>query len=269
MIRAALAIAVLFAAAAPARADGDDALYTCKKIGDKTEVSVSFMPSTKLADLATWYMGFTCSTVVFSDAVACRAPGATLLVPEKVTGREARALFFDALEVMGLKGKVKGKKVVITEAKGKANADQPQCTGASADPVARGPSTSAAATAPTADATLDLSAIRKIDDTHFELPAATRDAILADPMTAAKGARVVPAVKDGAPDGFKLYAIKDGSIYRRLGFQNADTVQEINGTPLTSADKALEVYTTLKDATTVYVGVSRRGKPVVIEITVK
>ena len=65
----------------------------------------------------------------------------------------------------------------------------------------------------------------------------------------AKGARVVPAVKNGKPDGFKLYAIRPSSVYAKLGLQNGDTLQSINGFELTSADKALEVYTKLREAT--------------------
>ncbi len=68
-------------------------------------------------------------------------------------------------------------------------------------------------------------------------------------MAVAKGARVVPAVKNGKPDGFKLYAIRPSSVYAKLGLQNGDTLQSINGFDLTSADKALEVYTKLREAT--------------------
>jgi general secretion pathway protein C len=48
-------------------------------------------------------------------------------------------------------------------------------------------------------------------------------------MAVAKGARVVPAVKNGKPDGFKLYAIRPSSVYSKLGLTNGDTIQSING----------------------------------------
>lgn len=102
--------------------------------------------------------------------------------------------------------------------------------------------------------------IKKIDDNHYEIDKSLVDKVLANPMGVAKGARVVPAVKDGKPDGFKLYAIRPSSVYSKLGLQNGDTLQSINGFDLTSADKALEVYTKLREATSLQVTITRRGK---------
>ena len=42
-------------------------------------------------------------------------------------------------------------------------------------------------------------------------------------------ARVVPAFREGRPVGFKLFAIRDGSLYSRLGLRNGDVLQRING----------------------------------------
>jgi S1-C subfamily serine protease len=87
--------------------------------------------------------------------------------------------------------------------------------------------------------------------------------ILDNPMRFARGARVVPSVKDGKPYGFKLYAVRPHSLFERLGFKNGDTVTHVGGHELTSMDKALEVYTQLRDATgKVEVKIVRRGKPV-------
>jgi general secretion pathway protein C len=111
--------------------------------------------------------------------------------------------------------------------------------------------------------------IKKIDDNHYEIDKALVDKVLANPMGAAKGARVVPAVKNGKPDGFKLYAIRPSSVYAKLGLSNGDTLQAINGFELTSADKALEVYTKLREATSLQVQVQRRGKDMTINYTIR
>ena len=103
--------------------------------------------------------------------------------------------------------------------------------------------------------------IKKIDDNNYEIDKSLVDKVLANPMAVAKGARVVPAVKNGKPDGFKLYAIRPSSVYAKLGLTNGDTLQSINGFELTSADKALEVYTKLREATSLEVEITRRGKP--------
>lgn len=122
-------------------------------------------------------------------------------------------------------------------------------------------------TTPDPDPLLDT--IEKIDDTHYKLPRKTVDAILANPMSVAKGARVVPAIRNGQPNGFKLYAIRPSSAYAKLGFMNGDTINAVNGLELASADDALDIYTKLRDATSLTFDITRRGRPVelLIEIT--
>jgi general secretion pathway protein C len=113
-----------------------------------------------------------------------------------------------------------------------------------------------------------LDTIEKIDDTHVKLPKATVDSLVANPMSYSKGARVVPAIKNGQPAGLKLYAIRPSSLYARLGLMNGDTISAINGEDITSPDKALEVYTKLKMATEWKLDIARRGHPVELTITI-
>ncbi len=113
------------------------------------------------------------------------------------------------------------------------------------------------------------SGIKKIDDNNYEIDKSLVEKVLLNPMAVAKGARVVPSMKNGKPDGFKLYAIRPSSAFAKLGLANGDTLQAINGFELTSADKALEVYTKLREATSLEVEVTRRGKPVTLKYSIK
>ncbi|HEX3759426.1 MAG TPA: type II secretion system protein GspC [Kofleriaceae bacterium] len=113
------------------------------------------------------------------------------------------------------------------------------------------------------------SGIKKLDDSNYEIDKSLVEKVLLNPMAVAKGARVVPSMKNGKPDGFKLYAIRPSSAFAKLGLANGDTLQSINGFELTSADKALEVYTKLREATSLEVEVTRRGKPVTLKYSIK
>jgi general secretion pathway protein C len=113
------------------------------------------------------------------------------------------------------------------------------------------------------------SGIKKIDESNYEIDKSLIEKVLLNPMAIAKGARVVPSMKNGKPDGFKLYAIRPSSAFAKLGLTNGDTLQSINGFELTSADKALEVYTKLREATSLEVDVTRRGKPVTLKYSIK
>jgi general secretion pathway protein C len=57
-------------------------------------------------------------------------------------------------------------------------------------------------------------------------------------------------------------------LFARIGFANGDTIQKVNGMTLESADKALDVYTKLRDATKLDIDVVRRGKPLTISLTI-
>ncbi|HEU0032080.1 MAG TPA: hypothetical protein VFQ53_15710 [Kofleriaceae bacterium] len=111
--------------------------------------------------------------------------------------------------------------------------------------------------------------IKKIDDFHFELPRASVDKIISDPMSFSKGARVVPAMQNGVPAGIKLYAIRPSSLFAALGFNNGDTIRAVNGFELDSIDKGLEVYTKVRDAHELAIDITRRGKYELITITIK
>ncbi len=111
--------------------------------------------------------------------------------------------------------------------------------------------------------------VHKIDDTHYDIDRALVDKILGDPSQIARSARIVPSIKDGKANGFKMYAIRPNSVYAKIGMQNGDTIHSINGFEITSPDKALEVYTKVKSANSLSVQVTRRGQPVGMEYTIK
>ncbi len=103
--------------------------------------------------------------------------------------------------------------------------------------------------------------ITKIDALHYEVPRSTTDRLLANPDAYALQARIVPSVRNGQPQGFKLYAITAGSLWAAIGLQNGDTLIAINGRELSTPDQALELYTKLKDAAQLQILVGRRGGP--------
>jgi general secretion pathway protein C len=111
--------------------------------------------------------------------------------------------------------------------------------------------------------------VKKVDDTTFEIDRSLVDKVLANPSAVARGARVVPSVKNGQPNGFKLYAIRPSSVYAKIGLMNGDTIHAVNGFELTSIDKGLEVYTKVKESTSLSVSVTRRGKPLNLSYSIK
>jgi general secretion pathway protein C len=255
-----LVVLLLVVGARPVLADDDEPLYTCKVATGK--LRAYFKPETELKDVVTWVMGFSCKTIVVGAGVDMSTK-VTILAPNAMTTKQAMKLFVDAVDAAGFVVQDKGDDLVIKLAPG---ATKP-CSGAPA--TMSGVPATAEAVAPETDIDAVLAGIKRLDDTHVEVSAKLIDAVRANPMGFAKGARVVPALKDGKAAGFKVYVIRPSSLYARIGLQNGDTLQTVNGLELTSADKALEAYATLRDAKTIALGIERRGKPLTIMITVK
>jgi len=110
--------------------------------------------------------------------------------------------------------------------------------------------------------------INKVDDTSYEIDRELVNKVIANP-TAMRGARIVPSIKNGKANGFKLYAIRPSSAFAKIGLQNGDTIHNINGFDLSTPDKALEVYTKVREANSISVSVTRRGKPVTLNYSIK
>lgn len=101
--------------------------------------------------------------------------------------------------------------------------------------------------------------IRALDENNYEVPKTEVDRALANLNDLAMQARIVPAFKDGQAEGFKLFSIRPDSLYSKIGIVNGDVIKRINGFEMNSPEKALEVYTKLKDANRIDIEVDRNG----------
>ena len=106
------------------------------------------------------------------------------------------------------------------------------------------------------------------DVIRIEVSSKLMDEFFAPSDRVTRGARIVPSIKAGRANGFKLYAIRPSSPWAELGLMNGDTIHAINGFFLHTPDEALEVYSKLKGDKRFEVDLTRRGKSVRIVIEV-
>ncbi len=111
--------------------------------------------------------------------------------------------------------------------------------------------------------------VKKLSETEYQVNRDLLDKVLGDTNLLARSARIVPNIVDGKPNGFKLYAIRPGSVYARIGLHNGDAIQAINGYDMSSPDKALEVYTKLRKANHLTVTVNRRGQTSTMDYSIR
>ncbi|MBJ6763171.1 general secretion pathway protein GspC [Myxococcaceae bacterium JPH2] len=123
------------------------------------------------------------------------------------------------------------------------------------------PTTAPANTAPPAGNGLG-NGIKALSENEYEVPKAEIDRTLGNLNDVAMQARIVPAFKDGQAVGFKLFSIRPDSIYSKIGVQNGDVIRRINGFDMNSPEKALEVYSKLKDSSRIEIEIERNGAPI-------
>ncbi|HEX2574013.1 MAG TPA: type II secretion system protein GspC [Polyangia bacterium] len=105
--------------------------------------------------------------------------------------------------------------------------------------------------------------------TPYEIERALIDRLLSDPTALATAARFVPWIGDGRPRGFRLYQIRPGSIFDRLGLRNGDRVETVNGMEMNTPDQALDVYTKVRSASHLTIVVERQGKTVTLDYAIR
>lgn len=104
--------------------------------------------------------------------------------------------------------------------------------------------------------------VKQISENDYEIPRDEITKTLSNLNDVAMQARIVPAFKDGVAQGFKLFSIRPDSIYTKIGIQNGDVIKRINGLDMNSPEKALEIYSKLKDSARIDIEVERNGAAV-------
>ncbi|MCY1081087.1 type II secretion system protein GspC [Archangium lansingense] len=118
-----------------------------------------------------------------------------------------------------------------------------------------------AATAPASTDPKSSIDVRQLGPQSYEVSRKDLDVVLANPSELLMQARVIPAMRNGEPQGFKLFSIRQGSLYSRIGLQNGDVLQRINGLSLASAERGLEAFQKLRESSHIELEVERNGQP--------
>lgn len=108
----------------------------------------------------------------------------------------------------------------------------------------------------------DTSGIRATGEHSYEIPSTELQGALARLDQLTTQARAMPAMENGQVVGFKLAAIRQGSLYTKIGLQNGDVLRRINGLTLDSPEKALEAFARLRESKHIQLDIDRGGAPV-------
>lgn len=74
-------------------------------------------------------------------------------------------------------------------------------------------------------------------------------------------ARLLPSVKEGKVEGFKVSEVKPQGVFAAVGLKNGDILVKINEFPIDSPEKAIQSFVTLKGQNRIKLDLIRDGAP--------
>ncbi len=70
-------------------------------------------------------------------------------------------------------------------------------------------------------------------------------------------ARAVPYFKDGKAVGLRVFAIRTGSLFEKIGLQNGDVLKSVNGNSLADLSQAMQLFQKLKEERSIELALER------------
>ena len=82
-------------------------------------------------------------------------------------------------------------------------------------------------------------------------------------------ARAVPYFRNGQSIGMRLFAIRSGSMYEKLGLKNGDIITAVNDSSLNDPAQALKLFEQLKSERSITVKAERNGEQKVLQYSIR
>jgi len=97
-------------------------------------------------------------------------------------------------------------------------------------------------------------------ETNFQVQRSSLEGLMNDLPSLLTQARAVPKLGPGGKvECFKIVEIQEGSVFEKLGIRKDDCISSVNGEPVDSPTKAMELYNALRTQSNVSLGVDRGG----------
>ncbi len=110
--------------------------------------------------------------------------------------------------------------------------------------------------------------IQQVADNQYNIDRSEVDAALDNMNQLFTQIRAVPHFEGGKSTGFRLFAIRQNSIFDNIGLKNGDIIQSINGSELNDPTGALALFQGLRNARQLSVQVLRNKETVTLQYNI-
>lgn len=84
-----------------------------------------------------------------------------------------------------------------------------------------------------------------------------------------QSARLVPNSTGDRVNGFKIFAIKSGTLFSKIGLKNGDIIQKVNDTSLEQVEQGFALYQTFQEDQEIVFNIIRSQKPHTITVMIR
>lgn len=116
---------------------------------------------------------------------------------------------------------------------------------------------------------VDTGGVKKTGESAYLVDRREVEHVVANLNEVITQARAVPVLEGGKSAGFKLFSIRRGSIFQKLGLVDGDIVQRVNDTELTDPSRAVGLLEEIQSMDQIRVNFSRSGKPHTYTYTIR
>ena len=106
--------------------------------------------------------------------------------------------------------------------------------------------------------------IQKVSENEYNIDRSEVDSALDNMNQLFTQIRAVPHFDGGQSTGFRLFAIRQNSIFDKIGLRNGDIIQSINGSDINDPAKALELFGQLRNQRQISVRFQRNKDPMTV-----
>ena len=109
--------------------------------------------------------------------------------------------------------------------------------------------------------------IKQVSETEYSIDRSEVDSALDNMNQLFTQMRAVPHFEGGKSVGFRLFAIRQNSIFDQIGLRNGDIIQSINGTDMNDPSKAMTLLQDLRNERQLSVAIMRNNAPKTLTYT--
>ena len=111
--------------------------------------------------------------------------------------------------------------------------------------------------------------VKSIGGNKFLLNRKMLDGLLSNYNAVLTQARAVPNFEDGKTNGFKIFSIRDNSIYSAIGIKNGDVLSRVNGQDINNLERVLSLFTQLRNESNISIDLVRGGQKMTYEYEIR